>query len=296
MQTELQKEYEATRITIFYFPIITLILLILNVVIYFSVSLLSVPMPPEHSLRCVANQAPQCLEAINEKVYSMKITECFMGKPADPVICYYNFKYDCLKYDVLKTCFSLKDRIGIFFGTIPKKIVQGQSAFTLITYQFLHLNLLHLFYNMLFFLLLGPFLESRLGKFRYITLYLASGVLAGLVDATVRHASAIPGIGASGALMGLAGANLLINYFTNSEYDSGQMKTVPNLFGLSPRGLKIHALLLIFFYEIVYALININGNIGYAAHIGGFISGVFLALLLKPKKRIALNTVTNQRG
>ncbi|HEY3272375.1 MAG TPA: rhomboid family intramembrane serine protease [Methanocella sp.] len=82
------------------------------------------------------------------------------------------------------------------------------QPWTPITYMFLHekltVNPLHLIFNMLMLFFLGRILESQIGTFRFLGLYLGSGILAGLVQ--VLLFPAFPIIGASGAIMGVLGA------------------------------------------------------------------------------------------
>jgi rhomboid family protein len=77
------------------------------------------------------------------------------------------------------------------------------APWTLVTYMFLHANILHIFFNMLMLFFFGPMLERQIGSVRFLGLYLGSGVLAGLVQVLL-----FPGavIGASAAIFGVMGA------------------------------------------------------------------------------------------
>src|ERR1035437_8519854 len=76
-----------------------------------------------------------------------------------------------------------------------------------ITYQFLHENLSHIFFNMLFLYVFGNNLEEKLGHLEYLAFYLAGGVLAGCGQMLT---SGAPTLGASGAISALAGLFLVL--------------------------------------------------------------------------------------
>jgi membrane associated rhomboid family serine protease len=80
----------------------------------------------------------------------------------------------------------------------------------LITAAFLHAGLLHIAFNMWALLWLGVVVESALGWWRYLLLYFASG-LAGSAGALVAAPNAVT-VGASGAIFGLLGAGLVLEY------------------------------------------------------------------------------------
>jgi membrane associated rhomboid family serine protease len=80
---------------------------------------------------------------------------------------------------------------------------------TLITSQFLHGGFLHFGGNMLFLSIFGNNIEDRLGHIKYLIFYLTCGVLAGLSQWFFSQNSAIPSLGASGAIAGVLGAYIL---------------------------------------------------------------------------------------
>src|SRR5262245_55150884 len=87
------------------------------------------------------------------------------------------------------------------YGHVPA--APGFSS--LFTSMFMHANLTHLGGNMLFLWIFGDNVEARLGSLGYLAAYLATGIAGGIVDALLREGSAIPGIGASGAISGVLG-------------------------------------------------------------------------------------------
>ena len=133
----------------------------------------------------------------------------------------------------------------------------------LVTYMFLHAGTLHLLMNMFSLLYIGLYLEPLLGKFRFASAYLVTGICAGLMSIAI-HANTV-GVGASGAIFGMYG--IFLAMLTTKHIE----KTARNTMLKS----------ILFF--VVYNLISgIQGNIDNAAHIGGLISGVILGYVYLP--------------
>nr|WP_322744424.1 MULTISPECIES: rhomboid family intramembrane serine protease [unclassified Coleofasciculus] len=80
---------------------------------------------------------------------------------------------------------------------------------TLVTSQFLHGGFLHIGGNMLFLWIFGNNIEDRLGPIKYIIFYITCGILAALSQYIFATQSAIPSLGASGAIAGVMGAYIL---------------------------------------------------------------------------------------
>ncbi|MDH3353085.1 MAG: rhomboid family intramembrane serine protease [Nanoarchaeota archaeon] len=100
----------------------------------------------------------------------------------------------------------------------PASILAGKNLWTFITSMFAHAGLAHLFVNMFSLFFIGNFVEKLVGKKRFLAIYLASGIFAGLffvvlsglfggnlLGARIFGDPSIPGVGASGALFGLVG-------------------------------------------------------------------------------------------
>ncbi len=87
--------------------------------------------------------------------------------------------------------------------------VADGAVWQLLTSMFTHLEVWHIFFNLMALLILGPQLEMMLGRLRYTVLYLLSG-LAGSVTVLWLAAPGSITIGASGAIFGLMGALLIV--------------------------------------------------------------------------------------
>lgn len=144
---------------------------------------------------------------------------------------------------------------------------------TLITYQFLHANFMHVFGNMIFLFVFGDDIEELIGHWRFLAFYLACGVGAGL--AFVLSAPGVPTllIGASGSVAGVIAAYLM--------YLPCEKVTV--LLGLIP--LRLRAFWVIggwAIWQVVEAASRKQEGIAYWAHVGGLATGAVLFLLLRP--------------
>ena len=153
---------------------------------------------------------------------------------------------------------------GAQFGPL---IAQGQY-WRIFTAMFLHFNLIHIGLNMLSLFLIGAAVEVFYGKWRYLLIYLGSGIVGGIVTYLLQPDAVAAG--ASGAIFGVFGA-LGVFYIVNrralGRYGSGAITNW--IFWLT--------LNLVFGFS--------NANIGIVDHIGGLVAGMVIAALLIPKLR-----------
>ncbi|RLF01514.1 MAG: rhomboid family intramembrane serine protease, partial [Thermoprotei archaeon] len=104
----------------------------------------------------------------------------------------------------------------LYWGAfIPVYLTAPLQLYRLITSMFMHANLFHIFFNMLYLYFFGKSVESVLGGKRYLALYLASGLVAEIFHTAFipveGYLSAVtPAVGASGAISGVLGAYLLL--------------------------------------------------------------------------------------
>lgn len=151
-----------------------------------------------------------------------------------------------------------------------------------LTNTFMHGGLLHIILNLWTLYIFGPALEDRLGPARFLTLYLAAGIIASLAHAVFNAFSAIPALGASGAIAGVIGA-----YAVRFPYAWVRV-LVPII--IFPLFFSIPAMLfagLWFLMQVMQGTSELfvpgtGGGIAWWAHIGGFLAGVFLVRPLEP--------------
>ncbi len=153
---------------------------------------------------------------------------------------------------------------------------------TIFTAMFMHGSWLHLVGNMLYLWIFGDNVEDRLGHFRYLFFYFMCGIIASLAHGVLSMNSTIPTIGASGAIAGVLGAYWFL-------FPGARINTLFVVFVFAGV-LKIPAFIVIgvwvlmqFIYAFSYDS-QVAGGIAWFAHIGGFVSGLFLIVFLKKQK------------
>jgi membrane associated rhomboid family serine protease len=156
------------------------------------------------------------------------------------------------------------------------------SLFRALISMFLHGGWLHLGGNMLYLWVFGDNIEDRLGHFRYLAFYLACGFLATFAHAFVNPRSAIPSIGASGAIAGVLGAYILL-------FPRARVTTlIPIFIFITVR--EIPAIVVLGIWFVLQLFVGVGslgvpgtdgeGGVAYFAHIGGFVAGMILIGLM----------------
>ena len=133
---------------------------------------------------------------------------------------------------------------------------------------------MHLAGNMLYMWIFADNIEDSLGTKKFLIFYLLAGTGAAMTQVLIDTQSQVPMVGASGAIGGVLGA-YLIN-FPKAKV----LVLIP--FGFFSQLIKIRALYVLGFWFILQ-FISSGGGIAYAAHIGGFISGMILILFFNKK-------------
>jgi len=157
----------------------------------------------------------------------------------------------------------------------------GEQGLSILTSMFLHVDLQHIVGNMIFLWIFGNNIEDRLGRLGFIAFYLLAGVTAAATQFAIDPSSTVPMVGASGAISAILGAYVV----------------------LFPGARVLSLVFLVFFYQLievpawaylgfwfVLQLVDGLGSLGAAgsqggvaffAHIGGFLVGVAVGLLLR---------------
>lgn len=172
------------------------------------------------------------------------------------------------------------------WGAVPFEVSRGHDLYTIVTSQFLHGGWLHIAGNMLFLWVFGDNIEDVMGHAKYLGFYLLCGCAAALLQVMTSPDSVNPLVGASGAISGVLAAYLVL-------FPRGKIKTLI-LLGWIPLILLFPAWLEIGFW-IVLQFINgvatlgvrtaeTSGGVAYFAHVGGFIAGLALVLLLRDRE------------
>jgi membrane associated rhomboid family serine protease len=165
------------------------------------------------------------------------------------------------------------------YAVIPADITAGRHLGTLITSMFLHANLLHVGGNMLFLWIFGNNVEDKLGELKFLVVYFASGIAGSLLQIFITPDSTVPMLGASGAISGLLAAYVL--YFPRARILTF---VVPFFIFTLPAYVFIGYWIAL---QALNAFLNIGaigGGVAFFAHVGGFGTGLILALLLRPRE------------
>ncbi len=138
--------------------------------------------------------------------------------------------------------------------------------------MFVHAGWIHLLGNMYFLWLFGNALNARLGHWQYLLLYFGTGIVANL--AMLWFGPQEPSLGASGAIMGVMGAFLIL-------YPRNDTRCFL-LFLLTPRRVDISSywLLVLYFSLDVIGVLMGGGVVAHLAHVTGFITGALVVGLL----------------
>lgn len=179
--------------------------------------------------------------------------------------------------------------MGLFYryGIIPEKflLLQGASWFPLMSSMFLHGGWFHLLGNMLYLWVFGDNVEDRLGHWGYLLFYLAAGVTSGLTHIFTNPQSAIPTIGASGAVAGILGAYFVL--FPRARV----LTLIPIGFLITTAHLPAVLFLFLWFVmQIFNALLAgmtaATQTVAWWAHIGGFVLGFLVGMAKLVSKKI----------
>lgn len=165
---------------------------------------------------------------------------------------------------------------------LPPEIASVPASLTVLTSMFLHGGFMHLAGNMLYLWIFGNNVEDALGHGRYLAFYALSGLAAALAQALHAPDSTIPMIGASGAISGVLAAYLL--YYPHARVTV----LVPLGFMLyTARWPAVVVLGLWFVIQVGSSLLASPDQPGVAwlAHVGGFVAGLLLAVVLRPTQR-----------
>jgi membrane associated rhomboid family serine protease len=176
------------------------------------------------------------------------------------------------------------------WGVVPREFSTGRDLpptipypywSTLVTSMFLHGGWAHLGGNMLFLWIFGDNIEHRIGHVRFLVFYLVCGLAAGIAHIVFNAGSAIPTVGASGAISGVLGGYLVL-FPRNRVYvmTYGGVAAVPAVLML---GLWILLQFVNGFGSV--ASTPETGGVAYLAHIGGFAAGAVLAPLFAAGRR-----------
>ncbi len=170
------------------------------------------------------------------------------------------------------------------FGLVPELVDRAlhgagvplaAAIVPMFTSMFLHASWWHIIANMWALLIFGDNVEDHVGHFRYILLYLVSGIAAAVLHVLFNHGSQIPTVGASGAIAGVMGAYFLL-------FPSARVLTFVFILVWLPAWVMLGYWFLAQF--LAGAATSISGGapvggVAVWAHVGGFVAGITLVKL-----------------
>lgn len=154
-------------------------------------------------------------------------------------------------------------------------VADGGEYYRLITSMFIHFGAEHLVYNMVLLIFAGDMLEEKVGKLRYLIIYFGGGILGNLLSMYLELSSAdyhISG-GASGAIFAVIGALIWLAIINIRQLGENYVR----------RLITIAVLSIIDGFS--------QPNVGNAAHIGGFVGGFILCIIVN----LTRNNLRNSR-
>ena len=173
-----------------------------------------------------------------------------------------------------------RESFFLLYGLIPAEF----SWVTVFTSMFIHGGFLHIAGNLLSLWIFGDNVEDRMGHGRFLVFYLLAGVVASLAQTWAQPASGIPVVGASGAIAGVMGAYLVL-------FPHSRILVLVFLF-IFIDVVEVPAILFLGFWFVTQLLSGVGqlarvsgANIGFWAHVGGFLTGALGVFVFKRPER-----------
>ena len=169
---------------------------------------------------------------------------------------------------------ACRDDAGI--GRTSEEFPDKQVYLAVLYSMFLHGSWLHIGGNMLFLWVFGNNIEDRMGAAPYLAFYLLAGLAAAAAHVAVQPNSTVPVVGASGAVAGVMGAYLVL-------FPNVQIRSLIIFFVVLFRDISAKWLLGLWFVSQFF--VNPASGVAWVAHVGGFVFGALVALVLRDRLR-----------
>jgi rhomboid family protein len=175
-----------------------------------------------------------------------------------------------------------------FSGTELQTYLQqecpGKSwSLSVLVAMFLHGGWLHIGGNMLFLWIFGNNIEDRMRPAAFLVFYLLGGLAATALQVALAPDSSVPNVGASGAIAAVLGAYLVL-------YPHARVTTLVFFFFITL--IELPAIVVLGFWFLLQLMegvgglgLAVNSGVAYWAHVGGFVFGLVVALLLFRRRR-----------
>ena len=164
-------------------------------------------------------------------------------------------------------------------------VLDGPAWFTPLTSMFMHGGWFHIISNMWFLWIFGNNIEDAMGPFRFVVFYLLCGLGAAALQIFADPSSAIPMVGASGAIGGVMGAYIVL-------YPKVRVHMLVFL-GFLVTTVAVPAILMLGYWLVVQLVQGVGslgaqgGGVAFWAHVGGFAAGAALVFVFKDSEMLA---------
>ncbi len=231
------------------FPLVTVTLIAVNVLVYLYEFVLGFPAQPSRAAAAAAERAYEGF------IYDFGLVPCRIA--------------------------------GVCPGRLQTLLTEAPPPWlTVFTSMFVHGGLFHVGGNMLYLWIFGNNVEDSMGKRRFLVFYLLCGVAAAAAQYVSDPRSAIPMVGASGAVSGALGAYLIL-------FPGARVWTLV-IFGFFWRLVPVPALVVLGFWIVLQVLNGLftfgsgePGGVAFLAHVGGFVAGMALVGVFRQRPRTA---------
>ncbi len=181
------------------------------------------------------------------------------------------------------------DELFLRFGLVPAQLtaawregrIVGDETLAIFTSMFLHVNLIHIVGNLIYLWIFGNNIEDRIGRPGFLLFYLGGGVAAALAQVAIDPNSEVPMVGASGAISAVLGAYIVL-------FPGARILSLVFL-GFFYQLIEVPAIIVLglwFALQLVdglgsLGLAGAEGGVAFFAHIGGFVAGVAVGILVR---------------
>jgi len=159
------------------------------------------------------------------------------------------------------------------YSLVPVNLLGGVNVDSIITYMFFHGNLVHLLVNSVALYGAGSIVERDIGHVKYLLVFLASGVAAGLVHCILNPSSEIPLVGSSGAIFGVIAILFLLMPF---KITFALVVPLPSVI----LGIMLSLVELSAFWMAS------DFGVAHDAHLAGFVTGGICAFIIDKKRAV----------
>lgn len=184
----------------------------------------------------------------------------------------FSYKKPIVTYIIIAICILLYIIMEIFgngstnnitllkFGANLDALVKNGEYYRLFTSIFLHIGIMHLLCNMYSLYIIGREVESLFGKVKYIIIFILSGIFGSILSIAFSHN--VISAGASGAIFGLLGALLYFGMHYRTYLGEALVRSIIPIL-------------------IINLIIGfLSPGIDMAAHIGGFVGGILVSMMV----------------